>query len=61
MMYKYDVYFEGRTFVYSDVPLEEDEVFDIAGDIIESDARTRLDNDCNILEFELLDTEEVDE
>ena len=48
-MYRYEVYFEGRTYVYSKKKLTEQEVFDEAADIISSDARSRLDNDCNIV------------
>lgn len=56
-MYKYTVYFEGTTDVYSEEPLTEEEVFDEADSIISSDARTRLDNDCSIYNMELTDTE----
>ena len=56
-MYRYEVYFEGRTYVYSKKKLTEQEVFDEAADIISSDARSRLDNDCNIVNMEILDEE----
>lgn len=60
-MYKYTVYFEGTSEVISDEELTEEEIFDIAYDNIYGDARTQLDTCTGIENFELLDTEEIEE
>ena len=60
MGYIYTVYFEGTTEVYSDNELSEEDVFDEAASIMISDARTRLDNHCDVENMEIISVEKED-
>lgn len=57
-MYKYQIHYEGNLELYSEVKLTEDDIPDLAHDIIHGDARTRLDHDAWEDNFEIIDEEE---
>ena len=56
-MNKYYIYFEGTLEIDSEDKLTENEIIEMSEDIIYGDARTRLDNDCSIVNIEVVDTE----
>lgn len=58
MSYIYHVYYEGTLRLYSDTKLEEEDIPDLAFDIIHGDARTRLNHDVSEDNFEIIDVEE---
>lgn len=58
--YIYHVYYEGTLDITSDRKLAEDEVCDLASDVIGSDARTQLDHNCGVMNIEVTDVEEVE-
>lgn len=60
-MNKYYIYFEGTLEIESEEDLEEEEICEMASDIIYGDARTHLDNNCSIDNIEVIDKEEIDD
>ena len=60
-MNKYYIYFEGTLEVESEEDLNEEEIIEMAEDIIYGDARTHLDNHCSIDNIEIIDEEEIDD
>lgn len=59
-MFKYQIYYEGNLELLSETKLTEDDIPDLAYDIVHGDARTRLDHQCSEDNFEIIDEEEVD-
>lgn len=60
-MNKYYIYFEGTLEIDSEDKLLEDEIIEMAEDIIYGDARTHLDNHCSIDNIEVVDMEKYDD
>lgn len=60
-MNKYYIYFEGTLEMDSEDELTEEEIIEMAEDIIYGDARTHLDNDCFIDNIEVIDMEKYDD
>lgn len=56
-MTKYYIYYEGNLEIEAEDDIDEEELFELATDIIYGDARTRLDNDCSIVNMEIVDKE----
>ena len=58
--YIYHVYYEGTLDITSDKKLTDDEICDLASDVIDSDARTQLNHHCSVMNIEVTDMEEVE-
>lgn len=58
-MYKYTIYYEGTLELFSKTKLKEDDIPDLADDIIHGDAYTRLYHDVCEDNFEIIDEEKV--
>ena len=56
--YIYHVYYEGTLDITSEKKLSEDEICDLASDVIDSDARTQLNHHCSVMNIEVTDMEE---
>lgn len=58
-MYKYQIHYEGTLELFSETKLTEDDIPDLAYDVIHGDARTRFDHDVCEDNFEIIDEEKV--
>lgn len=54
-MYKYQIHYEGSLELTSETKLTEDDIPDLAFDIIHGDAHTRLEHDAWEDNFEIID------
>lgn len=57
-MYKYEIHYEGYVELFSETKLTEEDIPDLAYDIIHGDARTRLEHDAWEDNFEIIDESE---
>ena len=61
MGYVYEVEYKGTLTIHSDKELTDDEVEELAEDVVHSDAYTRLHHHCGEYEYNIIDVDEEED